>query len=500
MTGYKAGVVPAGRSPPNLSGMTQEAIEHYLADRSRRAPEPADAVSGAAGGAPCGDLVRISLRADAGSIAEASWESEGCAATAAAAAALAELVEGATVLDAARVGPADVSEALGGLAPTHAHAAELTADALHRALSRLASSQTVLAESAPGRVLVALSGGVDSAAAAHMLRERRSEVVAVTLKLWADARTDGEKSCCSPEAVLRARRLAHGMGLPHLTLDLREPFKAAVVDEFVAGYEAGRTPNPCVRCNGELRIDAMVELADRLGAEALATGHYARIENDGTGPLLVAPADAAKDQTYMLAALRPATLSRLRFPLAELTKPEVRRLASAAGLEVAERRDSQDLCFLAGRGKREFLRTHGSVRDAEGEIRDAGGRRLGTHHGYQHFTVGQRRGIGVSSPQPLYVLATDAERNVVTVGPREQLARTSVAVRDAVLHRGAVEVDAVRLRYHSAALPASVAGSPSAGRHPSLELELDRPAYAVAPGQAAVLLSGDAVVGHATIV
>ncbi len=160
-------------------------------------------------------------------------------------------------------------------------------------------------------------------------------MAAVTLKLWADPATDGERSCCSPEAVLRARRLAHSLGMPHLTLDLRSEFRTGVVSPFLDGYAEGRTPNPCVLCNGEVRIDAMIALAERLGAEALVTGHYARIADDGEGPLLAGASDAAKDQTYMLSGLRPASLARLRFPLADLTKPEVREIAGAAGLEVA---------------------------------------------------------------------------------------------------------------------------------------------------------------------
>ena len=159
------------------------------------------------------------------------------------------------------------------------------------------------------RVLVALSGGVDSAVAALLERERGGEVVAVTLKLWSDQRTDGGRSCCSPQAVVSARALAHRLSLPHLTLDLERAFRATVVDGFVEGYAAGRTPNPCVVCNGELRIDAMLDLADRIGAGSLATGHYARVVDDGEGPLLAAAVDSAKDQTYMLSALR-----RTRWP------------------------------------------------------------------------------------------------------------------------------------------------------------------------------------------
>ena len=227
-------------------------------------------------------------------------------------------------------------------------------------------------------MLVALSGGVDSAVAALRERERGAEVVAVTLKLWADQRTDATRSCCSPLAVLGARRLAHSLDMAHFTLDLEADFRAEVVDEFIAGYRAGRTPNPCVICNGELRIDAMLDLARRLGCSALATGHYARLADDGDGPLLRAAADAAKDQTYMLSGLRPESLARLRFPLAELTKPEVRELAAAAGLPVASKAESQDLCFLAGEGKRSFLARHGGLAGRPGAIVDRGGRRLGS--------------------------------------------------------------------------------------------------------------------------
>ena len=301
-------------------------------------------------------------------------------------------------------------------------------------------------------MLVALSGGVDSAVAALLERERGAEVVAVTLKLWADRATDGERSCCSPEAVLRARRVAHdSLGIPHLTLDLEPEFRAGVVQPFIDGYAAGTTPNPCVLCNGEVRIDAMIALAERLGASTLVTGHYARIADDGEGPLLSRADDEAKDQTYMLSGLAPDSLARLRFPLASLAKPRVRELAASAELEVAGRAESQDLCFLAGQGKREFLRRHADLPDRPGEIVDADGNRLGTHRGHHNFTVGQRRGLGVSSPEPLYVLGTDAAGNRVTVGPRRELHRTSVRLRDARLHRDPSRVDSVRLRYHSPA-------------------------------------------------
>jgi tRNA-specific 2-thiouridylase len=483
--------------------MRSDLLEAYLRDQSRRA-EPADgAFTGAAGGAPCGDLIRVSLSVEDGRVAEVSFDAEGCAAARAAGAAVAETADGTRVLEAAAIGRAQVSEALGGLSPQGVHAAELAADALHRALAAAAASDETLAQppSDGERVLVAMSGGVDSAVAALLERERGADVVAVTLKLWADRHTDAAKSCCSPLAVLGARDLAHSLGMPHLTLDLEQEFRREVVGEFIAGYRAGTTPNPCVICNGEVRIAAMVALADQLGAETLATGHYARVTDDGEGPLLSPAADPAKDQTYMLSALPPALLGRLRFPIAELTKPEVREIAARHDLPVARKPESQDLCFLAGQGKRAFLRRHGGLDDREGDLLDSRGRRLGRHRGHHHFTVGQRRGIGVGAPEPLYVLRTDADTNAVTVGTRAELATTEVSVRDAILHRDGARVDRVKLRYHSKAIPCRVAenGSAPQGTHERLTLELGEPVHGVAPGQTASLMQGDAIVGHATI-
>jgi tRNA-uridine 2-sulfurtransferase len=474
-------------------------MSHLIwADSSRRGPAPEGAFSGAAGGAACGDLARLSLAIEEGRVVSASFDAEGCAATGAACAATAELAEGDTALEVARIGAREIDAAVGGLSPAMRHAAGLAADALHRALAAAAASGVALADSRANRVLVAMSGGVDSATAAVLERERGAEVVAVTLKLWADRQTDGERSCCSPEAVVAARDLAHSLGLPHLTFDLEQRFRAEVVDRFIAGYAAGQTPNPCVLCNGEVRIEAMIELAARVGASRLITGHYARIVDDGDGPLLAAAADPAKDQSYMLGALPPALLDRLGFPLAELEKPAVREIAARHGLAVARRPESQDLCFLAGQGKRAFLRHHGDLEDRDGELIDTRGRTLARHRGHHHFTIGQRRGIGVAAPEPLYVLATDAAANTVTVGTADELRTQRVAVRDVTLHRPGGRVDRVRLRYRSRPVScASLAVDP--GPHERLELELGEPVGAAAPGQLAALMCGETIVGHGTI-
>jgi tRNA-specific 2-thiouridylase len=479
--------------------MDRELLESYLHDETRLGPAAGGAFSGAAGGAACGDLARVSFLIEDGAIVGVTFDAEGCGATRAATAAAAEMVDGEPVLEAARIGTDEVEAAIGGLTPAKRHAAQLAADALHRALAQASASELRLAQGAGGeRVLVAMSGGVDSAVAALLERERGAEVVGVTLKLWADPDTDGAKACCSPEAVLGARALAHSLGVPHLTLDLEEEFRRRVVAEFVSGYAAGRTPNPCIACNGEVRIAAMVDLAGRLGADKLVTGHYARIVEDGDGPLLAAAADPNKDQSYMLAALPPAMLRRVSFPLTELTKPQVREIADHHGLSVARKPESQDLCFLAGQGKAEFLRRHGGLREREGDLLDRSGRAIGRHRGHHHFTVGQRRGIRVSAEEPLYVLGMDAEANTVTVGTRADLQARTVRVRDAVLHRDGRTVDAVRLRYRSRPVPASLEAT-GTGERSELDVRLGEEFAGVSPGQTAVLLAGETIVGHGTI-
>ncbi|MEA2405397.1 MAG: tRNA-uridine 2-sulfurtransferase, partial [Thermoleophilaceae bacterium] len=365
--------------------------DHLTAPRGRG--RLADAPhAGTAGGAPCGDLVRISVRLEGDRVAEAGFDAGGCAAARAAGSAVVELVRGAPLLEAARVSPEGIADALGGLSPERAHAAELAADALHRALGAACSDGVPSLRPSGRRTLVAMSGGVDSAVAARLALDSGDEVVAVTLELWADAAGDGTKSCCSPQAVTGARALAHRMGLPHITLDVRDRFRSEVVDDFVSEHAAGRTPNPCVRCNGLVRFDVMLALAERFGAARLATGHYARIERDAEGPLLRAAVDDHKDQTYMLARLTP------------------RDLARGAGLPVAEKPESQDLCFLAGTDGEQFLRRHGGHAlplAGGGELVDRDGRVLGRHGGQHLFTVGQRRGIGVAGPEPLYVREKD---------------------------------------------------------------------------------------------
>jgi tRNA-specific 2-thiouridylase len=340
-----------------------------------------------------------------------------------------------------------------------------------------------------GRLAVAMSGGVDSAVA---LLKSGPRAVGVTLRLWIDPHgPDAERACCSPAAVIEARSTCHARGIPHVTLDLREEFRRTVVEPFVDGYAAGMTPNPCIRCNGSFRFDELVAFADRIGAARLATGHYARIvEHDGTLALARAH-DAAKDQSYMLAALDASLLERLWFPLGTQTKDATREEALAAGLAAASRRESQEACFLGGDDYRAFLERSG-LRAAGGKIVDEAGEAIGTHDGFWRFTPGQRRGLRVGGREPLYALATDARTNTVIAGPRRALARRRVFVRGRLAAR-TEHVDA-KLRHRSPTVRASVVETDD-----GFELHLDEPAFGVAPGQAAVLYAGETVVGAGVI-
>ena len=349
-----------------------------------------------------------------------------------------------------------------------------------------------------------MSGGVDSAAAAQLALDGGRDVVAVTLELWSDPENDGEQQlllAAGRDGRTRAGAL-DGPSAFHARPPRALPRRRWSTISSPS-YAEGGTPNPCVRCNGLVRFDAMLEVAAALGAAKLATGHYARITADARGSARAEAVDPRKDQSYVLARLEPDQLERLDFPLGELQKPRVRELARAAGLPVADKRESQDLCFLAGTGGQAFMRRHGDerVRTAErgGDVVDVDGRVLGRHRGHHGFTVGQRRGLGIAATEPLYVLAKDAAANRVIVGPRARLATRSVRLGPGRLHRASRTVESVRLRYHSAQIPCAVRGDHGPGEQPGLDLALEREVGGAAPGQTAVLMDRDRVVGWAPI-
>jgi tRNA-specific 2-thiouridylase len=389
-------------------------------------------------------------------------------------------VEGDRILEADAPG---LERPLAGLTLLEAAAVPgetLAVDALANALG-----QVFHAAPDPRRVAVAMSGGVDSAVA---LLRAGPHAVGVTLRLWIDpAAPDSERACCSPEAVIAARATCHALGLPHVTLDLREEFRRAVVLPFVRGYARGETPNPCIRCNGSFRFAELLAFATRAGASRLATGHYARIVTHRGRRLLARARDLEKDQTYMLGRLDPRLLERIWFPLGDQTKEETRAEAADVGLAAARRAESQEACFLGGGDYRDFVRRHG-LGEADGEIVDEDGRRLGTHAGFWRFTPGQRRGLGVAAAEPLYVVRTDPGANTVVVGPRKSLAVETISARGRLYVR--VNRAEVKWRYRSPAAPAAVEETEGGFR-----LALDEPAYGVAAGQAAVLYENDVVVG-----
>jgi tRNA-specific 2-thiouridylase len=350
--------------------------------------------------------------------------------------------------------------------------------------------------------VVAMSGGVDSSVAAALVADDRdlSHTVGIALRL-SSSEGDIERSgrtCCAPDDLYDARRAAARLGLRFYVYDAQERFKSEVIDDFVQSYARGETPNPCVRCNDHVKFDWLLDRAQRLGAQVLATGHYARIERgpDGAYRLLRAR-DAAKDQSYFLHGLTQDQLARVRFPLGELTKPEVRAIARARGLPNADKPESMEVCFVAGAPVADFLERHG-VAPARGEIVDLSGRALGEHQGVHRFTVGQRKGLGLSHPLPLYVSALDASSQRVVVGTLEEVQRSSFEARGASWTSespGAGARCEVQVRHRGKPLPARI--EPEGDR---VRVELLEPAVGVAPGQSAVFYRGDTVLGGARIV
>lgn len=454
---------------------------------------PQGSAEASAGSPECGNKITFWVATDGDVVGGCGWEAAGCQTLTVAASMITERWRGEPIKTAALTSAAELDSELGGLSPLKREALEITLDAAAVALGRsLASSHHRSGESS-GRILVAMSGGVDSSTVALMLRSERLDVWGVTVELWRDRFNDERKSCCSASAVRAARAQAHSLGIPHITLDLREQFRAGVVDPFIEAHVDGMTPNPCVRCNGSVRFDAMLDMADRIGACEFATGHYARIERSDGRSLLRVAADPDKDQSYTLAALSPEKLSRIRFPLGEMRKSETREIAASAELTSADKPDSQDLCFLAGTNRAQFLARHGGIEDRPGEIVRSDGSVIGSHPGTHLFTVGQRRGIGIASDEPLYVLKTLPRERLVVVGERSELIGRSLMVRIGGIWG---EITRVRLRYHSKPIPCSIEPDSKDGR---LRVTLNAPAEVITPGQVACFMSGELITGHGII-
>ncbi|MGA2110538.1 MAG: tRNA 2-thiouridine(34) synthase MnmA [Anaerolineales bacterium] len=349
------------------------------------------------------------------------------------------------------------------------------------------------------RVAVAMSGGVDSSVAAALLVQAGYEVVGLMLRLWSAEETGRENRCCDPGAVRLARKVAAQLGIPFHVLDARDPFLRSVVGFFVEGFREGLTPNPCLACNRHVRWGYLRDHARALGAARLATGHYARAEvRDGRLRLLQA-VDLEKDQSYVLSVLDESDLAETLFPIGRLTKAQVRELARTLGLPVADRPDSQDLCFLPNRGYRSFLLPRLPQVFQPGPIVTRSGRLLGEHQGLAAYTIGQRKGIGVSWSQPLYVLEKDRGHNALVVGPAEELDCRSLGTSEVHWVNGAPPESPLRaqvkIRYKAPAVPAQIELLPGGDSR----VHFDRPVRGVTPGQAAVMYQDDCCLGYGLI-
>jgi tRNA-specific 2-thiouridylase len=351
----------------------------------------------------------------------------------------------------------------------------------------------------PKKVIVAMSGGVDSSVAALLLKQEGHDVVGVTMRLYSIEEKDLPtyyKGCCSLDDVEDARRVCEMLGVPHYVFNVQREFQAHVIDYFLSEYHRGRTPHPCIACNDRIKFSFLMQRAHYLGAKYVATGHYARIDNRPDGYHLLKAADSSKDQSYVLYGMGQEQLASTLMPVGWLPKPEIRQLAVEAGFPNAAKPDSQEICFIPLGDYRKFLQDRISTKP--GRLVDTQGQVLGEHRGIEFFTIGQRKGLGVTSTQPLFVTAIDPDSGDVTLGPESELMQTELWAEQVNYISGqapaaGTEV-AVKIRYKSQETPARL--YPQAG---GLMVRFDQPQRAVTPGQAVVFYQGDEVIGGGRI-
>jgi tRNA-specific 2-thiouridylase len=356
------------------------------------------------------------------------------------------------------------------------------------------------------RVAVAMSGGVDSSVVAALLVEQGYDVVGMMLTLWRDSTCDTENRCCTPESLAEARRIAGKLGFPFYAIDAQKPFFQRVIQDFINGYAAGITPNPCLLCNRDVRWQVLLSEAEAAGAQYLATGHYARLATDSNQQVhLLKGLDPAKDQSYVLSFLSQNALTKTFLPLGDMHKTTVREHARRFGLEVAEKPDSQDLCFLGEKGLRDFLSRHAADSLKTGRIEMPDGTLMGEHQGLASYTIGQRKGIGLATPRPLYVIEKDLARNTLIVGHEEHLGRNEFLM---LSHTWIRPNDApqfplrceVKTRYKAKPVLCTVDWNlASSLNSPSLKVCTDEPLRDITAGQGAVLYQGDDVLGAGII-
>lgn len=342
------------------------------------------------------------------------------------------------------------------------------------------------------RVLAAMSGGVDSSVAAAILQKDGYDVIGATMKIWPSelCGKEGSKLCCSLKDIEDAKRVCDKLGIRHYVLNLEKVFYKCVIDYFVKEYLDGRTPNPCIVCNEKIKFGALMKKAEALGCDYVATGHYARIEKNSR---LKEAADKTKDQSYVLFALTEKLLEKILFPLGDLTKNNVRSIAKDLGLGVHEKPDSQEICFVPNNDYASFIKEYCRIKDKQGDILDISGKVLGKHKGYWNYTIGQRKGLGISAPKPLYVLEIKPKENIVVAGEAGFVKKTRFIVKEAVWCNKEVfnkELD-VKIRYNHKKARAILK---DLGKK-RIEIEFKEAQNAITPGQAAVFYDGEYVAG-----
>ncbi|MBX3066955.1 MAG: tRNA 2-thiouridine(34) synthase MnmA [Anaerolineae bacterium] len=352
------------------------------------------------------------------------------------------------------------------------------------------------------RVVVAMSGGVDSSVAAALMVEQGYDVVGIMMRLWAEDgdQAHGHNRCCTPDQMNDARRIADMLGIPFYVLDTREVFKGQIVQFFIDRYSIGDTPNPCLECNRHIRFEWLLNNALALDADYLATGHYARIRQSADGNYqLFKGLDDAKDQSYVLSVIGQAQLSKVMFPVGEYAKPQVRELAAKFGLPVASKHDSQDLCFLPDNNYRSFLRRHQSQIAQPGPILNRAGEVLGQHTGLVDYTIGQRKGLGIAAAEPLYVIGTNVRQNALIVGTADELGRDALTAHRVSWVSGVAPVEPihaeVKIRYKAKPAPALVTPLPDS----RVSVQFEDRLRDITPGQGAVFYNGDVCLGGGII-